>query len=52
MLTLPSELAHANRQPDSWGDQETMLTDAVCKEKEATTVQVEAVSRQMRTLPS
>jgi hypothetical protein len=29
--TLPSEEAHARRQPASWGAQATMLTEAVCK---------------------
>jgi hypothetical protein len=28
--TLPSEEAHARRQPASWGAQATMLTEAVC----------------------
>ena len=35
-LTLPSEDAHARRQPLSCGDQETMLTEAVCRAKSAT----------------
>jgi hypothetical protein len=29
--TLPSEEAHARRQPASWGAQETRLTEAVCR---------------------
>jgi hypothetical protein len=31
--TLPSEEAQASRQPDSWGAQESVLTDAVCSAK-------------------
>jgi hypothetical protein len=50
--TLPSEDAHANKQPDSWGDQEMMFTEAVCRAKSKTLVQVEPDSRQMKTLPS
>jgi hypothetical protein len=51
-LTLPSEDAHANKQPDSCGDQEMMFTDAVCSAKSKTFVQVLPDSRQMKTLPS
>lgn len=50
--TLPSLDAHANRQPDSWGDQEIMFTDAVCRAKSNTLVQAVPCSRQMKTLPS
>jgi len=50
--TMPSEEAQARRQPHSWGDQETMLTEAVCSAKSATLVQTAEASRQMRTLPS
>ncbi|KAL7356763.1 hypothetical protein ACKS0A_06872 [Histoplasma ohiense] len=60
-LTLPSEEAQASRQPLSCGAQEMPLTEAVCREKSKTFVQVLAVeaeavlgacSRHMRTLPS
>lgn len=50
--TMPSEEAQARRQPHSCGDQETMLTEAVCSAKSATLVQTAEASRQMRTLPS
>lgn len=51
--TCPSEEAQASRQPDSWGDQETMFTEAVWRAKLATTVHCElGDSRQMSTLPS
>jgi hypothetical protein len=29
--TLPSEEAQASRQPASWGDQDTVLTEALCR---------------------
>ncbi len=50
--TFPSEEAQASKQPDSCGDQEIMLTDAVCRAKSKTFVHVEFCSRQMKTLPS
>lgn len=51
-LTLPSDEAHASRQPDSCGDQLTMLTEAVWSAKSATFCHCEFCSRQIRTLPS
>lgn len=50
--TLPSEEAHASRQPDSWGDQETMLTEALCRAKSKMRCHEPCCSRQMKTLPS
>jgi len=49
---MPSEEAHASKQPDSCGDQEMMFTDAVCRAKSKTLVHVVPCSRQMKTLPS
>lgn len=50
--TLPSEEAQASRQPDSWGDHETMLTEALCRAKSKIFCHAPCCSRQMKTLPS
>ena len=56
---LPSDEAHASRQPHSCGAQDSRLTDAVCSVDSKTFwngaeegFEVEGVERQIRTRPS
>lgn len=50
--TEPSEEAQAKRQPDSWGDHDTMLTEALWRAKSKMRCHWFDCSRQMNTLPS